>query len=648
MADQLALFIDFENVAIWADEHFFDLDLTRLMEYLQSRGPVVIKRAYGDWRRFGKYRNDMLNNAIDLIQLYSVRVGKNRADIRLALDAFEVALIRPQIETIVIMSGDSDFGPLASKLREYGKYVLGIGPREITHPLLVRSCDEFLYLETVMGQSLETIDTSASDRDQARKLLRNALAVFGRKGELPVSASQLKATMLSIDSTFNEANLGFGQFRAWLESSRDMIRLYFRGMEMFVAPADFKVPEGFAALGQGDPRENGTPPASSQTSLSDLYAGIFSNAVAAEMDVRRDVLRDLYRELNDRPGEWTPGDLLAELQDRYDSQGLARSKTLLMRIWQMGFYQRAYDYLGPPSFSTRVKLAPEIDSQSAFIRRAESRFIYAVVEAGLEIDQAELASLLLHDRNQADYIQELLNDLVERGRIVVTEGRYRPAGRSENPLLDNPDLAGIVQELREVKLPDGLVRDVSQARDLAKSGMAKRTEDFSASAQDYLYACRLQWDAFEQGDPEATLEDLRWYLASYASVKAGELSQSLHRYDEARQYYWAFFSLVQEGTPLWDRMRGLVNPMLHYYWRNLARELNIEVRFTSSPINIAAEIAGHGDKALRQKWADVTRKLAQINPDLLKRVTNQIVLNWEDSPDHMTVAAQIEEMLKEE
>ena len=71
MADQLALFIDFENVAIWADEHFFDLDLTRLMEYLQSRGPVVIKRAYGDWRRFGKYRNDMLNNAIDLIQLYS-------------------------------------------------------------------------------------------------------------------------------------------------------------------------------------------------------------------------------------------------------------------------------------------------------------------------------------------------------------------------------------------------------------------------------------------------------------------------------------------------------------------------------------------------------------------------------------------------
>ena len=648
MADQLALFIDFENVAIWADEHFFDLDLTRLMEYLQSRGPVVIKRAYGDWRRFGKYRNDMLNNAMDLIQLYSVRVGKNRADIRLALDAFEVALIRPQVSTIVIMSGDSDFGPLASKLREYGKYVLGIGPREITHPLLVRSCDEFLYLETVMGQNLETLDTSASERDHARKLLRNALAVFGRKGEIPVSASQLKSTMLSMDSTFNEANLGFTQFRGWLENTLDMVHLYFRGMEMFVAPADFKVPEGFAAISQPDARSLEVPPIQPQTSLADLYAGIFSNAVAADMEVRRDVLRDLYRELNDKPGEWTPGDLLAELQDRYDSQGLARSKTLLMRIWQMGFYQRAYEYLGSPSFSTKVRLAPEIDSQSAFIRRAESRFIYAVVEAGLEIDQTELASLLLHDRTQSDYIQELLDDLVNRDRVVVTEGRYRPAGRSENPLLDNPELADIIQEIREVRLPDGLNRDLSQAKELAKNGMAKRTEDFSASARDYLYACRLQWDACEQGDPEASLDDLRWYIASYASVKAGELSQSLHLYDEARKYYWAFFSLVQEGTPLWDRMRGLVNPMLHYYWRNLARELNIEVRFTSSPTNIAAEIAGHSDERLRAKWRDVTRKLVQINPDLLKRVTNQIVLNWEDSPDHMSVATQIQEMLKEE
>ncbi|HSJ54701.1 MAG TPA: NYN domain-containing protein, partial [Anaerolineae bacterium] len=101
MSEQLALFFDFENVAIWAQERFYDLELDRLMEYLQSRGPVVVKRAYGDWTRLSKYRDDLLENSIDLIQMYSVRAGKNRADIRLALDAFEVAISRPQITTVV-------------------------------------------------------------------------------------------------------------------------------------------------------------------------------------------------------------------------------------------------------------------------------------------------------------------------------------------------------------------------------------------------------------------------------------------------------------------------------------------------------------------------------------------------------------------
>ena len=155
MGDQLALFIDFENVAIWAEEHFFDLELDRLMEYLQRRGAVVVKRAYGDWGRFDRYRDDLLDNSIDLIQMYSIRPGKNRADIRLALDAFETATTRPQIGTIVIVSGDSDFGALASKLREYGRHVLGIGPSEITHPLLVKACDEFVYMETILGPEPE-------------------------------------------------------------------------------------------------------------------------------------------------------------------------------------------------------------------------------------------------------------------------------------------------------------------------------------------------------------------------------------------------------------------------------------------------------------------------------------------------------------
>ncbi len=81
MNNQMGIFIDFENVALWAEREFFDFEITTLMEYLQTRSPVVVKRAYADWSRFTRYRDDMMNNSIDLIQIYSVRSGKNRADI---------------------------------------------------------------------------------------------------------------------------------------------------------------------------------------------------------------------------------------------------------------------------------------------------------------------------------------------------------------------------------------------------------------------------------------------------------------------------------------------------------------------------------------------------------------------------------------
>jgi uncharacterized LabA/DUF88 family protein len=645
MSDQLALFIDFENVAIWAEEHFFDLELNRLMEYLQSRGPVVVKRAYGDWSRFSRYRDDLLDNSIDLIQMYSVRAGKNRADIRLALDAFEIATSRPQIGTMVIVSGDSDFGALASKLREYGQYILGIGPRDITHALLVKSCDEFVYLETVLGQEPEALDTLTSEQENARKLLLRALGRYGQRGELPVLATKLKNTMLSMDPTFNEANLGYDRFRTWLEDNGDLVNLFFKGLEMYVAPADFEIPREFAVVRPEVPREQ-KPVLAPQTDLAASYQGIFAKAVTVDLETRRDVLRDIYRELSERPGEWTLNTLLDELQSRYESKGLIRSKTLLRKIVQLGFYQRAYEYLGNVSYNTPVKLAEDIDSQATFVRRAESRFLYAVIESGLETDRAELAAVLLNDRTQVGYIQELLDDLVQRECIVQVGEQYRLPGRSENPLLDDPNLQEVIREINAVQLPAGLGRDVETAREMAKSGMAKRSQDFVTSAQDYLIACRLLWDAYERKDPEATLDDLRWYIASYASVKAGQLSQISGEYGAAQSYYLTFFSLVREDTPLWNRIRKLINPLLHFYWRNLAREMGLELAYTTSPARLAVQMATHANLELREKWQEATEKLAEINPNVLRRVANQIRLIQEDSQQNSEVAEQIEQMLE--
>jgi len=94
MDNQLAVFIDFENIALWAEREYYDFELTPLIEYLQSRGPAVVKRAYGDWSRFQRYRDELMNLSIDLIQIYSIRAGKNRADIRMAIDALEIAMTR--------------------------------------------------------------------------------------------------------------------------------------------------------------------------------------------------------------------------------------------------------------------------------------------------------------------------------------------------------------------------------------------------------------------------------------------------------------------------------------------------------------------------------------------------------------------------
>jgi hypothetical protein len=147
----------------------------------------------------------------------------------------------------------------------------------------------------------------------------------------------------------------------------------------------------------------------------------------------------------------------------------------------------------------------------------------------------------------------------------------------------------------------------------------------------------------------ATLEDLRWFMASYASVKAGELSQVHHNYAGSRPYYLAFFSLVQEDDPLWSRMRGLINPMLSYYWANAGREIGENIVVSgpnaTAPAQIAVLAATHANPDLRKLWESVTRALAQVNPSILRRVANQLRLNQNEFGDSAEVARKIEEML---
>ena len=137
----IAVFIDFEN--FYHEEAF---DITALINSLKERGRLIVKKAYADWGTFARYKKEMLENSVELIELPSHTLrGKNSSDIKLVVDALEFAITKEYIDTIVVVSGDSDYTPLIAKLREYNKYVIVIGHQEKTSSLLKGSCDELIY-----------------------------------------------------------------------------------------------------------------------------------------------------------------------------------------------------------------------------------------------------------------------------------------------------------------------------------------------------------------------------------------------------------------------------------------------------------------------------------------------------------------------
>src|SRR3954465_11650732 len=144
----LAVFIDFENLALGFQGRRDRFDIERVLERLVEKGKIVAKKAYADWNRFAPYTASLHEAAIELVEIpRRSQTGKNSADIRLCVDAMDLAYSKDHIDTFVIVSGDSDFSPLVSKLKENGKHVIGLGMVDSTSELLRDNCDEFIYYE---------------------------------------------------------------------------------------------------------------------------------------------------------------------------------------------------------------------------------------------------------------------------------------------------------------------------------------------------------------------------------------------------------------------------------------------------------------------------------------------------------------------
>ena len=221
----LAVLVDFENMARPGAKSRGDFDIDLVLSRLAEKGRVVVKRAYADWSRYREAKIDLQNAGLELIEMPSAREGaKNRADIKLAVDAMELAYSREHVDNFVIVSGDSDFTPLVGKLRELNKRVIGMGNRESSSELLIANCDEFIFYDSIASSSASSPrrggGRGAPRKDPVALLAESMLALQRESVELPL-ASVVKDAMRRKDPAFDESAIGFSTFSKFLESSQD-------------------------------------------------------------------------------------------------------------------------------------------------------------------------------------------------------------------------------------------------------------------------------------------------------------------------------------------------------------------------------------------------------------------------------------------
>ena len=256
----MALFCDFENIALGVrDAKFAQFDIRKVLERLLLKGSIVVKKAYCDWERYKEFRATMHEAAFELIEIPHVRQsGKNSADIRMVVDALDLCYTKAHVDSFVIISGDSDFSPLVSKLRENDKYVIGIGVRAATSDLLAANCDEFIYYDDLVREQEakrkraekkapakatqpkakklsakvdekvdEKVEEKAEDRnDDDRRhegldlLVETLEALIAERGEdEKIWGSMVKQTMKRRKPGFSESAYGYRSFREMVEDA---------------------------------------------------------------------------------------------------------------------------------------------------------------------------------------------------------------------------------------------------------------------------------------------------------------------------------------------------------------------------------------------------------------------------------------------
>ena len=232
---KIAVFIDLENLAIGVREaKFRTFKIGLVFKRLVEKGDLVVKRAYADFTHFATYKRSLHEEAVELIDMPGSRLtGKNSADIKMVVDALEMSYTKPHIDAFALLSGDSDFSPLVSKLRENNKHIIGVGVKRSTSPLLIDNCDEFLFYDDLAAKPARAkapkglgISRLTKKKQEGFTQLLEAVSALQRENK-ELYASLVKDTMKRKQPQFNEEYHGYSTFGRLLEDAEkhDLITL---------------------------------------------------------------------------------------------------------------------------------------------------------------------------------------------------------------------------------------------------------------------------------------------------------------------------------------------------------------------------------------------------------------------------------------
>jgi uncharacterized LabA/DUF88 family protein len=220
---RLAMFIDFENIALGArDAQYKKFDIQLVLQRLIEKGRIVFKKAYADWTRYSEYKREFHEAGIELIDIPQRNyAAKNSADIRMVVDAMDLVASKGHITTFVVCSGDSDFSPLVSKLKENDKSVIGVGVKNSTSNLLITNCDEFIFYEDLVREThaLPSIENLPKKKQEVFRLVLDSLQALRRENYDVIWGSMVKQTMQRKQPYFNESYHGYKSFSELLEDA---------------------------------------------------------------------------------------------------------------------------------------------------------------------------------------------------------------------------------------------------------------------------------------------------------------------------------------------------------------------------------------------------------------------------------------------